>query len=177
MKIHIIVGSTRQNRVSAGVAEWAKTSVETAGHEAIMVDLRDHELPFVDALPSTLNKVYAYESVNAWSKVINDAEAFIFVTPEYNHGFSGVLKNAIDWLWSEWAGKPASVLSYSVGFTAGARGAEQLKLVLNSVGIILSGKHIALPNIRSTDGSDIDPRASEQMGGVLTALENLKKVA
>lgn len=175
MKIHIIISSTRKGRVGEGVAQWAKQHIEGAGHEGILVDLRNHELPFINATPSMLNKKYDQESVQAWSKIIDEAEAFVFVTPEYNHGYPGVLKNAVDWLWSEWAGKPAGIISYSSGFTAGARAAEQLKLVLNYIGLNIVSKNIALPHVRASDGSDIDPQAANQIGPLLEDLTRLAR--
>ena len=175
MKIHIISASTRDGRVGSGVTAWVKRQVEAAGHEAVVIDLRDHHLPFIDdaTQPAAMNKTYPHAEVQAWSTVVDAAKAFIFVTPEYNHGYPGELKNAIDWLFSEWSTKPTGIVSYSGGQIAGARAAEQLKLVLSQVGCRLTQRHVALPSVRAQDGSDIADAAVGQLTPMLADLASL----
>lgn len=174
MKIHMIIGSTREGRVSGGVADWVERESKATGHEIVRVDLRDHELPFVDgAPPSVLHGQYLHQSVQTWSKVIAEAQAFIFIAPEYNHGYSAVLKNALDWLYGEWSGKAAGIVSYSGGFAAGLRSAEQLKLVFSHLGLRTTQTHVALPNIRNADGSDIDAQAVNQLAPMLEQIVQL----
>lgn len=172
MKIHIICASTRSGRVGYGVSLWTQRQLEAAGHVAEIVDLRDHKLPFIDAvvLPSAMEKNYPHPAVQAWSQVIDQTENIIFVTPEYNHGYPGELKNAIDWLYAEWAGKPTAIVSYSGSVTGGARAAEQLKLVLNQVGSKLGRSHVFLPGVYAEDGSDIAEAATGQIKGLLAGL-------
>lgn len=176
MRIHMIIGSTREGRVGAGVADWVEREVRAAGHEIERVDLRDHSLPFVDgAPPIALQKQYSHKSVRAWSRLIDEAQAYIFVTPEYNHGYPAVLKNALDWLYGEWGGKPAGIVSYSGGFAAGLRSAEQLKLVLSHLGLRVTQTHVALPNIQKDDGSDITDAAVGQFKPMLEQIVALSK--
>lgn len=175
MKIHIICASTRAGRVGFGVTQWVKSQVEQAGHEVSIIDLRDHRLPFIDdaTQPSAMNRQYPHPEVQAWSDVIAATESLIFVTPEYNHGYPGELKNAIDWLFTEWAHKPTGIVSYSGGQFAGVRAAEQLKAILSQVGSRLTQRHVALPSIHSEDGSDV---ADAAVGQLTPMLEDLKKL-
>ena len=130
MKIQVIVGSTRQNRLSEKPAQWiceyAKTKPEL---EVELVDLRDYPLPLFDepTAPMHLQGKYSDERVQTWAKKVAEADGYIVVSPEYNHGYPAVLKNAFDVLYPEWNNKPVGFVSY--GTLGGARGVEQLRLV------------------------------------------------
>ncbi len=130
MKLHVIIGSTRQNRVSEKPAQWiyeyAKTKPEL---EVELLDLRDYPLPFIDepTSPMNLKGNYSDERVRTWAKKVAEADGYIVVSPEYNHGYPAVLKNAFDVLYPEWNNKPVGFVSY--GVLGGARGVEQLRLV------------------------------------------------
>src|SRR5450432_597648 len=130
MKIQVIVGSTRQNRISDKPARWIYEYAKTkTALEVELLDLRDYPLPLVDEAisPNNLQGKYADERVQAWAKKIAEADGYIIVTPEYNHGYPAVLKNAIDVIYPEWNNKPVGFVSY--GTLGGARGVEQLRLV------------------------------------------------
>lgn len=130
MKLHVIVGSTRQNRVSEKPARWiyeqAKTKPEL---EVELVDLRDYPLPLVDerTAPMHLHGKYSDERAQRWSAKVAEADGCIVVTPEYNHGYPAVLKNAFDVLYPEWNNKAVRFVSYRT--LGGARVVEQLKQV------------------------------------------------
>ncbi|HTK03990.1 MAG TPA: NAD(P)H-dependent oxidoreductase [Candidatus Eisenbacteria bacterium] len=130
LRIAVIVGSTRQGRFSEKPAGWIFEQVKKLPDvEAELLDLRDHPLPFYDEpiTPSNFKGKYPSEAVAKWSLRIKAADAFIFVTPEYNHGYPAVLKNALDYVYDEWHRKPMGVVSY--GGVSGARVTEQLRLV------------------------------------------------
>lgn len=93
-----------------------------------LLDLRDYDMPFFNEpkTPSTKEEPYKNDVVARFTKKIADGDAFIIVTPEYNRGTSGVLKNALDWVYHEWNNKPVSFVSY--GTVGGARAVEQLRL-------------------------------------------------
>lgn len=126
LKIAIILGSTRPGRNGKGVADWVvekASSRTTATYE--LIDLLDHPLPHLDeAMPPSYGQ-YANEHTKAWASTIAGYDGFIFVTPEYNHSTSGVLKNAIDFLYGEWNNKAAGFVSY--GSLGGARAIEHLR--------------------------------------------------
>src|SRR5258705_13574934 len=108
LKIAVILGSTRPGRNGKAIADWvvAKASDRT-GATYELVDLLDHPLPHLDEpIPAAAGQ-YAGEHTKQWAKTIAAYDGYIFVTPEYNHSISGVLKNAIDYLKAEWANKAA----------------------------------------------------------------------
>ena len=130
LNIKVIIGSTRQGRFSEKPAQWIFEEVKKLeGVEVELLDLRDYEMPFFDSpiSPSMAKGQYSNETVKKWAEKINDGDAFIIVTPEYNHSTSGVLKNAIDWISPEWNKKPVAFMSY--GSVGGARAVEQLRLI------------------------------------------------
>jgi NAD(P)H-dependent FMN reductase len=132
LNIAIILGSTRPGRNGKAVADWVtdKTAERTAANYEL-VDLADHPLPHIDeATPPTMGQ-YAGEHTKAWAKKIGSYDGFIFVTPEYNHSTSGVLKNAIDYLYAEWNNKAAAFVSY--GSLGGARAIEHLRAILSEL--------------------------------------------
>lgn len=130
IKIKIIVGSTRQNRFSEHPARWiSEEAKKVVGAEVELLDLRDYSLPLFNepASPAMIKGDYANEIVRQWARKIAEADAYIIVTPEYNHGYSAVLKNALDSVYKEWNNKPVGFVSW--GGMAGARSVEQLRQV------------------------------------------------
>ena len=129
MTISVIVGSTRQGRFSERPAQWILQELrKREGIEARLLDLRDFPMPFFDQpMPPAAPGRPAYEHyvVKNWTAQIAASDGFVFVTPEYNYGPSAVLKNAIDWVYTEWNRKPAAFVSY--GGAMGARGVQQLR--------------------------------------------------
>jgi len=131
-RIGIILGSTRPNRNGEQVARWVYEIASRRGDAQYeLVDLRDYPLPHLDEpLPPTMGQ-YQNEHTRQWANKIASFDGFVFVTPEYNHSTSGVLKNAIDYLYAEWNNKAAGIVSY--GGVGGARAAEHLRLVLGEL--------------------------------------------
>lgn len=130
LKIKVIIGSTRQNRFSEKPAQWIfEEAKKLEGIEAELLDLRDYQMPFFDdpMSPSMAKGQYSNETIKKWSEKINDGDAFIIVSPEYNHGYSAVLKNALDVIYPEWNRKPVGFVSF--GSAVGSRSVEQLRQV------------------------------------------------
>lgn len=129
LKIAIIIGSTRPGRKSEAVAHWVYgIAGKRKEAEFELVDIRDYNLPLLDEeIPPSLDK-YSQPHTKVWAKKISAFDAFIFVTPEYNHSTSGALKNAIDFIYKEWNNKAAGFVSY--GSAGGARAVEQLRLIM-----------------------------------------------
>ncbi len=145
--IHVIIGSTRENRFSEKPAQWIFDELKKRdGINAELVDLRDFPLPFFDAPKSPIwtNKIYPHQIVTQWSEKVSEADAYIMVAPEYNHGYSAVLKNALDWLYPEWNHKAVGFVSY--GGVGGARAVEQLRQVAVELQMlpIRNGLHIPI---------------------------------
>ncbi|MDT9691065.1 NAD(P)H-dependent oxidoreductase [Streptomyces sp. P9(2023)] len=128
LKIGIILGSTRPNRIGEQVARWALDIGSRRTDAAFeLLDLRDYPLPHLDEpMPPSLGQ-YQNEHTRQWAEKIASFDGFVIVTPEYNHGIPGVLKNALDFLYAEWNNKAVGYVSY--GAAGGVRSVEQLRLV------------------------------------------------
>jgi len=129
LNIKVIAGSTREGRFSDKAATWIAEEIKKQKGIAVEVlDLRDYDMPFFNEpmSPSFKQEPYKNEAVARFTKKIEEGDAFVLVTPEYNHGTSGVLKNALDWVYQEWNNKPVAFVSY--GSVGGARAIEQLRL-------------------------------------------------
>lgn len=127
--ILVIFGSTRQGRRGEVVVSWLMERLATRTDATFeLVDLRNVTLPFFDAPANPAHGHLAPEA-EEWAAQVDRADGFIFVTPEYNHGYPAVIKNAIDYLYKQWNHKPAAIVNYG-GFSAGVRAAEQLRQVL-----------------------------------------------
>lgn len=117
MIIQIIVCSVREGRIGDQVAKWVtettKALVKKTNYSIEVVDLKDWHLPMDDEPNLPKNKLYTKEHTKAFSKKIDSANAFIFVTPKYNDSYPASLKNAIDHLYSEWSNKPAAIVNYT----------------------------------------------------------------
>jgi NAD(P)H-dependent FMN reductase len=132
IKVAIIIGSTRPGRKSEVVARWVhELAQKRTDAEFELVDIKDFNLPLLDEPKPPAMGQYTHPHTKAWAAKIDTFDAFVFVTPEYNHGPSGALKNAIDYLYREWTNKAAGFVSY--GSAGGARAAETLRLVMGEL--------------------------------------------
>lgn len=129
IRIAIITGSTRPGRNNEAVARWAYENAQRRADAAFeLVDIASYDLPLLDEpVPPSMGR-YSHEHTKRWARKIASFDAYVFVTPEYNHGISGALKNAIDFLFQEWNNKAAGFVSY--GSAGGARAVEHLRLVM-----------------------------------------------
>jgi NAD(P)H-dependent FMN reductase len=126
LKIGIILGSTRQGRVSPQVGEWVKDVADKrndADYE--IVDIADFQLPFLG------EGTGEEPGLKAWSEKLTSLDGFVFIVQEYNHSITGALKNALDLARDEWNNKAAGIVSY--GSTGGARAAEHLRGILGEL--------------------------------------------
>lgn len=130
LNVKIILGSTRESRFSEIPGAWIAGEAGKRDDVSVeILDLRDHPLPFFEesVTPSSKKEPYKNEAVARWTQKIAEADAFIIIAPEYNHGYPAVLKNALDYVYQEWNNKPVGFLTY--GSAMGARSVEQLRLV------------------------------------------------
>ncbi len=132
LNIGLILGSTRQGRLGGTPYHWVQrvAEIELQGKATLTtIDLRDWNLPHFDSPVSPAYATeYTSELTKRWSAAITPLDGFIIVTPEYNHGYPGVLKDALDHLYKEWNGKPVAFVSYGGG-SGGIRAVEQLRMV------------------------------------------------
>lgn len=134
IKVGVIVGSTRPGRKARAVAEWVYgIASRRPDAQFEIVDIADFNLPLLDEpVPPSLGR-YSQAHTKAWAAKIVSFDAFVFVTPEYNHGVSAALKNAIDFLYAEWNNKAAGFVGY--GSAGGVRAVESLRLVMGEIQI------------------------------------------
>lgn len=131
MKIQVILGSTRPNRQSEKVGKWVIDQIsQNQGIEAELIDSKDWPLPFYNEVASLLGlkTELSVEIAKKWQQKIKEADGYIIITPEYNHGYSAVLKNALDYAYYEWHKKAIAFVAYG-GSVGGARAVEQLRQV------------------------------------------------
>lgn len=153
LKLKIILASTREGRKGPAVANWINSVAQAdARFETELVDLKEVNLPFLDEPEHPRFRKYIHAHTKAWSALIDGADAFIFVMPEYNYGYSAPLKNAIDFLFQEWAHKPVGLASYGI-VSGGLRATQLLKPVLTSVQLTVAGE-MPIPFFNQFIGED-----------------------
>ena len=173
LKIQVIVGSTREGRFSEKPARWvAERLAERGDMEVEVVDLRDYDLPFFEqaAPPSLWDGEHPSEEIARWARKVEAADGYVVVTPEYNHGYSAVLKNALDHAFPEWHRKPIAFVSW--GNVGGARAVEQLREVAIELEMapIRHSVHIMPEVLIPGLQSDYDPALFEPNEAKLEAL-------
>lgn len=127
-KIAVIISTTREVRFGDKPAKWIAELAEARGDlDVEIVDLRDFPLPFFDEVASNAWVPSVNEVAQRWQKKVAEFDGYIFVVAEYNRSISGVLKNALDYAYPEWAKKPAAYVGY--GSVGGARAVEHLRLI------------------------------------------------
>jgi NAD(P)H-dependent FMN reductase len=166
-KIAIIIGSTRPGRHGEAVARWVQEhAAQREGVQYELVDLKDWELPHLDEpMPAGMGQ-YAGEHTKAWAAKIAEFDGYLFVTPEYNHSTSGVLKNAIDYVGAEWYNKAAGFVSY--GVFGGARAVEHLRLVLSTLQVATVTAQVGLSLAHDFENWSL--KATPQQTAALTPL-------
>ncbi|MEA3144130.1 MAG: hypothetical protein QOG31_1454 [Thermoplasmata archaeon] len=142
-RIAVILGSTRPGRNGEAVARWVhELASQRTDAEFELVDLAEQGLPLLDEpLPPSLGQHNRPHTI-AWAAKVAQYDGFVFVTPEYNHGIPGALKNAIDFLYKEWNNKAAGFVSY--GSMGGVRAVEHLRLVMAEVQVATVRAQVAL---------------------------------
>lgn len=172
LKIAVIIGSTRPNRVGGRVARWAH---ETASHrrdaEFELIDLLDYDLPLYDEPKPPAAGPHTKAHTIRWAEKIATFDGYLFVTPEYNHSTSGALKNALDFLYSEWADKPAGFVGY--GGVGGVRAVEHLRGIMGQLNMADVRAQVALMLWRDFDKEGVfmpTERHEASLGKVLDEL-------
>lgn len=171
-KIAIILGSTRPGRNGEAVAKWvAEIASRRSDAEFELVDLADYPLPHLDEPTPAAYQSYQNDHTKAWSAIIAGFDGFVFVTPEYNHSTSGVLKNALDYLYNEWNNKAAAFVSY--GVVGGARAVEHLRLVAAELQIATVRTQVAISLITEFEDYSVFKPNDYLLPGVDTMLDQL----
>ncbi|WP_329351917.1 NAD(P)H-dependent oxidoreductase [Streptomyces sp. NBC_01261] len=144
-KLHVVIGSTRPGRLGLPIGQWAAEAAGShGGFDVELVDLAEVGLPLLDEpIPPRMGH-YTQEHTRAWSATVEEADAFVFVTPEHNYGPPASLLNALSFLHREWLYKPAAFVSYG-GAGAGLRSVQVLKQVLTTLKVMPVPEGVAIP--------------------------------
>ncbi len=145
LKLNIIIGSTRPGRVGPKVASWFhELASEHGKFEPVLVDLADFALPVYDEPKHPRLKQYEHEHTKRWSRSVDSADAYVFVTPEYNHTAPASLVNALTYVLQEWAYKPAGLVSYG-GISGGLRAAQSERPLLTALKMMPIPEGVPIP--------------------------------
>lgn len=147
-RLMILIASTRPGRVGVPVAEWFRgRALDHGGFDVEVVDLAELALPFMDEPKHPRLRQYTHQHTRDWSALVDRADAFVFVMPEYNYGFTAPLKNAIDYLHHEWAYKPVGFVSYG-GVSAGTRAVQMVKQVVTTLKMVPLNEAVSIPFVQ-----------------------------
>jgi NAD(P)H-dependent FMN reductase len=145
--LQVVICSTRPGRIGPPIAHWILSYAKTHGaFEATLVDLAAFNLPLIDEPNHPVLRQYQHAHTKAWSKSVNAADAFVFVTPEYNYGPPPALLNAFDFLYLEWNYKPAGFVSYG-GVSGGMRSSARAGMTACTLKMMPIPENVALPNV------------------------------
>ena len=170
MKLQIVYASTREGREGSPIASWVMERAQAHGKfELELVDLRTVNLPLFDEPQHPRLRQYKNAHTKAWSAIVAAADAFVFVTPEYNYGMPPALLNAIDYLSAEWAYKPGAVVSYG-GISGGTRSAQMTKQMLPSVKMMPIPEGVSIPFFRNMINAEGQFVAGEMQEKAITPM-------
>jgi NAD(P)H-dependent FMN reductase len=175
IRIGVILASTRQGRRGEAYAKWIQEILgQRAGVEIELLDLREYRLPAYEQaeMPPSVETKYTDDTLRRWSEKIHGMDGYVIVTPEYNHGYPGQLKNAIDHVHTGWWYKPISFVSYG-GTANGARAVEQLRSVTIEVRMVpvRSEVNIRLIGLQADEaGRPTDPLYGKLANGMIDQL-------
>jgi NAD(P)H-dependent FMN reductase len=171
--LQVIIGSTRPGRVGSAVADWIIDRARAQGDfEVEVTDLAVVDLPLFDEPEHPRLRRYVHQHTKDWSAVVDRSDAFIFVIPEYNHGFNAATKNAIDYLSQEWQDKPVGIVSYG-GASGGTHAAVMLKQVLGALKMEPVTDSVTIASVREQIDEDgrIKPTGSMEAGAAAMLAE------
>ncbi|MDX6289767.1 MAG: hypothetical protein QOH42_1566 [Blastocatellia bacterium] len=174
LKIAIIIGSTRPGRKGEAIAKWVYEIAQKRNDaEFELVDIKDYDLPLLDEpmSPGMGPDHYTHQHTKIWSAKIASFDAFVFVTPEYNHATSGALKNAIDFLYHEWVNKSAGFVGY--GGASGARAVENLRLIMGELQVADVKAQVGLSLYTDFENFSVFKPAPQQEQSVNAMLEQV----
>jgi NAD(P)H-dependent FMN reductase len=172
IRVGIVMGSTRPGRLNEVVSRWVfGIAAQRSDAQFELVDIADYHLPLLDEpVPPSLGQ-YSKPHTKKWADRIASFDAFVFVTPEYNHGIPGALKNALDFLYAEWNNKAAAFVSY--GSAGGVRAVEHMRLVVAELMMASVRSHVSLSlftDFENFSAFKPHPRHRDELGVLLDQL-------
>jgi NAD(P)H-dependent FMN reductase len=146
-KLHIIIGSTRPGRIGPSIARWfSDYTAEHGKFEPVLVDLADFNLPVFDEPEHPMKQNYRHAHTKAWAASVSAADAFVFVTPEYNYAPPPALVNAFNYLSREWNYTPVGFVSYG-GISGGLRSVQVAKQIVTTLKMMPIPEGVPMPMV------------------------------
>ncbi|MDB4940136.1 MAG: NADPH-dependent reductase [Candidatus Doudnabacteria bacterium] len=181
MKTAIILGSVRKVRLGERVAKWVLESARAKNIDIELLDLKEYPLPFFDEPESPIMSKgnFINPAAMQWGAKLSEFDAFIFVAPEYNYSYSGVLKNALDYVYAQFKEKPAAIISYSGGPYAGVRMTQLLRNLLTAQGAVTLQEIINIAKAQEAineDGTLVNEHFKEALDKQLNSLNSWHEV-
>lgn len=176
MLIYIIVGSVREGRTAIKVANWvlqATTELALKDIQTEIIDLKEWDLPLFAGAHPPASGIYDQPKQQQWADKIAQAQAFILISPEYNHGYSPALKNALDYLGKEWQGKSAAYIAY--GSTNGSRSIDQIRQVGTQLGLVDSNAVLEIRDIFKRNQTETFEANEFEIKTLKAIIEKLQK--
>jgi NAD(P)H-dependent FMN reductase len=171
--LSVVIASTRPGRVGLPVGRWvAETAAAHGGFQVEVADLAELALPLMDEPHHPRLGQYVHEHTLGWSAMVDEADAFVMVTPEYNHGPAASLLNAISFLYREWLYKPVGFVSYG-GASGGMRSVEAVKPVVSRLSMVPVPEAVAIPYVRRQVSDDVFTPSTAQRDGAAGMLDAL----
>lgn len=176
MLIYIIVGSIREGRTAIKIANWVDQAINKLSLNDIqteIIDLKEWALPIFAGAHPPATGVYDQPKQQQWADKIAAADSFILISPEYNHGYSPALKNALDYVAKEWQGKPAAYVGY--GATNGSRSIDQLRQVATYIGLVDSNAVLEIRDIFKRNKEETFEANEFEVKGLSALMSKLQK--
>ncbi|WP_110239643.1 NADPH-dependent FMN reductase [Nocardioides gilvus] len=171
--LSVVIASTRPGRAGLPVGHWvAETAAAHGGFEVEVADLAELALPMMDEPQHPRLEQYVHEHTHRWSALVDRADAFVFVTPEYNHGPAASLLNAISYLYREWLHKPVGFVSYG-GASGGLRSVQAMHPVVSRLSMVPIPEGVAIPYIKRHVADGVFTPSSAQQESSTVMLDQL----
>ncbi len=175
-QLHIIIASTRPGRIGPSVARWFhEVAREHGSFATTLIDLAEVNLPMFDEPKHPVLQQYEHEHTKRWSALVNAADAYVFVVPEYNYGPPPPLVNALNYLVKEWQYKPAGFVSYG-GISGGLRSVQMIKQTLTTLKIMPMVEAVTVPMVQKhmSEGPQFTP-SDQHNSAATTMLDELAR--
>lgn len=174
LKIAVIYGSVRTERVGIRAAKAIANSIKEMGHEATLIDPLEYKLPLLDKRYSDYEKGKAPKLMEKLSQILSDSDAYVIVSGEYNNSIPPALKNLLDHFYSEYQFKTSGIVTYSMGPFGGVRNLPNMRAIMGELGAPSIGAHFPIPSVHTAfdeNGKPADPKYSERAAKFLKQLE------
>lgn len=177
-RLHIIICSTRPGRIGPPVAHWFRDRARAHGKfDVHLVDLADFDLPLYDEPAHPMRQAYEHEHTRRWSRSVAAADAYVFVSPEYNYSPTPALVNALDYVYKEWNYKPCGFVSYG-GVSGGLRAVQAAKLQVTTLKMMPMMEGVMIPMAQQKIGDDGTFQSDESVDrSAVTLLDELLRWA